>query len=143
MRRFFEIEGRSRERKRVLRTTNAGSTLLECIISLQILGIATLGVANAFATHMQLNSSTEQKSGAVFAASQIIDDYRAQPISTLPTSGTSALVSVIVGTRTYAVQVTFCQDPVRCTSSMRQLITKVYLQGAKKYEVETVFAQLQ
>lgn len=128
---------------RSLKSDQAGTTLLECIISLQILGIATLGVANAFVTHMKLNSSTEQRSGAIFAASQIIDDYRAQPISTLPTSGTSALESVVVGTRTYAVQVAFCQDATRCTGSMRQLITTAYLQGVKKYEVETVFAQLQ
>jgi hypothetical protein len=92
---------------------------------------------------MKLNTSTEQKSGAVFAAQQIVDDYRAQPITTLPTSGTTALQLVVVGTRTYAVQVAFCQDPVRCTSNMRQLVTTVYLQGIKNYEVETVFAQLQ
>lgn len=134
-----EVE-RSAKRRRI---QEAGTSLLECIISLQILGIATLGVANAFVTHMKLNTTTEQKSGAIFAAQQVVDDFRSQPISTLPNTGSSALQSISVGTRTYAVQVAFCQDPARCTSSMRQLITTVYLQGVKNYEVETVFAQLQ
>lgn len=137
------VKSAQNRKKNLKRARSVGSTLLECIISLQILGIATLGVANAFVTHMKLNSSTEQKSGAVFAASQIVDDYRAQPISTLPSSGSAAMQLVLVGARNYAVQVTFCQDPSRCTSSMRQLYTTVYLQGTKVYEVETVFAQLQ
>ena len=65
-------------------TRAKGTSLLECIISLQILGIATLGVANAFVTHMSINSSTEQKSGAVLAAQQVVDAMRAEAISTLP-----------------------------------------------------------
>ena len=135
--------GQEGEGVRHRRLRQEGTSLLECIISLQILGIATLGVANAFVTHMKLNTTTEQTSGAVFAAQQVVDDFRAQPISTLPNTGRTALQSIGVGTRTYAVQVDFCIDPARCTSSMRQLVTTVYLQGVKKYEVETVFAQLQ
>jgi type II secretory pathway pseudopilin PulG len=126
-----------------MKRNQAGTSLIEVVMSLQILALATLGVAQAFSFQMNLNTQTEFKSGAVFAAQQTLDEYRTRTIATLPLSGTSPLQTIAVGSRNYTVDVTYCTIPTRCTGNMRQLIAKVYYKGVKKYETETVFSELQ
>lgn len=123
--------------------TDQGFTLLEVLVSVMIFSVAALGTAQAFSTHLSFNSLSEQRTGAISAAQQVLDKLRTQDPADLPNGGASMTEYVVIPPRTYAVKVTFCGDMTYCTApTVRFLQTVVSLHGRTYYEVDTLFSQL-
>ena len=120
----------------------AAFTLIEVMISLSIISIASLGMAKAFSNQITFNTRNERRSNAVAAAQLVLDRYRTIDPSTLPTSG-SFDETVTVGTRTYDVKTRYCEVTSQCSSaSIRGLSVEVKFRGEKQIKIATVYAQL-
>jgi prepilin-type N-terminal cleavage/methylation domain-containing protein len=120
-----------------------GFGLIEVLISLQIISIAALAISYSFSYNLRRNSQTEIKSGAIFAAQQILDELRASSIKTLPTSGSDPLTALTVGNRNFVIRTTYCATPNVCSQTNRLINVDVSYQGKSVYAVESVFAQMQ
>jgi prepilin-type N-terminal cleavage/methylation domain-containing protein len=122
---------------------SAGFSLVEILVSLSITSIAMLAVGNAIATHIWFNTRSEQRSGAILAAQQVLDPLRLVDPSTLPTSGTSS-TTVTIGALNYTVTTTYCPTGQSyCTSNnIRYMTTKVVLNGTQFLSLDTAFSQL-
>jgi prepilin-type N-terminal cleavage/methylation domain-containing protein len=120
-----------------------GFSLIEVLVSLQILGLAVLGLSHAFAFNITINSQSDAKAGAAMAVSQYLDTIRSSDISTLPMTG-NVISTINIGKRSYLVTATFCTNSTYCNlNSVRQVKVNAKLRGKLQYEAETVFSQLQ
>ncbi len=120
-----------------------GFTLLEVMISLFIFSIVLTGMSRAFIQNIRANTSTQIRTEAIGAAQQVLDNVRLQDISALPTSGSSAPQSVVVGNHTYTVVIKYCLDVTMCAlTSTRHLTVDVDYNSERVFETETVFTQL-
>jgi prepilin-type N-terminal cleavage/methylation domain-containing protein len=120
-----------------------GFTLIESVAATAILGFALLGILASFQTMSRSNTLHEQRSNAVAAATQVVEQLRRQPPASLPTSGSSAIQSVTVGQHTYEVVAHYCRKPTYCTADMRHVIVEVNFAGKTIYTIETVYTRLQ
>jgi prepilin-type N-terminal cleavage/methylation domain-containing protein len=118
-------------------------SLLEALIAIVIFGIASVGMAQAFITHMSFNTASERKTGALAAAQLVLDETRLVDPATLPSTGTASR-TVSAANRTYSVVTTYCPSNLSsyCTSTTRGLRVEVNFNGQLQYKVETVFSQL-
>lgn len=124
-----------------MRRSQDGFSLVEVMFSIAIFAVASLGVAKAFSTHLQINTAAERKSGAILAAQQVLDELRLEDPASFPSSGTETR-SVTVGRRTFSVVVTYCVLAAYCSGTSRSLDISVLHNGAVQFEVQTVYAQL-
>ena len=109
-----------------------------------VFGIVMSTMPVVFMSHMKFNTQMEEKTGAISAAQEILDNYRVQDPSTLPVSGTAAAVIVPVNGINYRVIAHFCSDSTYCTSANnRQIKIEVILNSKTIYEIETVYTRLQ
>ena len=121
----------------------AAFTLLEVLVSLSIFSIVSAAIGVAFVTHLKVNMQQELRSGAFSAAQQVLDELRVQDPSTMPTSGSDAVRTLIVGDRIYSVAVSYCSPATYCTSShIRSIHVGVTHAGKSQYQVDTVYSQL-
>ena len=120
-----------------------GFSLAETIVALAILAIVLLGIVPTFKAMMDANTLSEQRYNAVVAAQQVMEALRQQSPSSLPTSGSSAVQTVSVGTHDYEVVTHYCLESTYCTADMRHLVLDVSFGGKKVYIVETVYTRLQ
>ena len=90
-------------------------------------------------TFVDSNSFSEERSDAVAAAQFILEDWRRQPVSSLPNSGTSGPTVVRIGDRDFEVSTTFCSDSAMCGTEFRQLEVDVRFGGQSVYTVTSVF----
>lgn len=120
----------------------AGFTIIEVLAALSIFGVIAVFLAPIFSSHFRHNTRSELRSGAVAAAQQILDEYRQQMISSLPTGGSEDR-NVTVGGRQFAATVTFCTRAEYCAlSSTRHIKVQVKQNTDQLYEVETVYTEL-
>jgi type II secretory pathway pseudopilin PulG len=119
-----------------------GFSLLESVFSMQLIGIAALGVAQAFSFNIKMNNVTEQKSAASFACQQVLEEIRTSPINDLPMSGADEEIAVQIDKKIFLVELSYCNNPDLCSNSMRHLRASVFYKGNKIHEVETVFSKL-
>ena len=120
-----------------------GFSLVEVICALGLLGIVLLGIIPTVQVLMQSNTISEERSNAVAAAQQVMESLRQQAPSSLPTTGTSAVQTVSVGTRDYEVVAHYCTKSQYCNDDMRQIVLEVGYAGRNVYVVETVYTRLQ
>jgi len=126
-----------------MRQSGAGFGLFEVLVSLAIFGFAALALARGFALHLSFNALNDERSGAMQAVAQVIDDLRSLDPRTLPASGTDPLRRIRVGARTYDVAVSYCSRAAYCTSNnIRTIRCEAKIDNETRYAVETVFAQL-
>jgi prepilin-type N-terminal cleavage/methylation domain-containing protein len=122
--------------------TQRGVSLMECLVSMALFLIVTVGIAGGSASFMKQNTTNEQKGGAIAATQQAFDNIRFQDPSTLPMSGTVSS-TVAVGGRNYDVRLSYCETSSYCSSlSLRHVTARTYFKNVKLYQVETVYAQL-
>lgn len=121
---------------------SAGFTLLECLVAMALLGIALAGLLPSFQSFMDANSFSEERSNAVAAAQSVMEALRQVDPSTLPNSGTSAVLAVAVGNHEYEVVTTYCGDVSFCSSAARHILLEVSFAGKTIYTVESVFTRL-
>ena len=122
------------------RGTRCGFTLVEAVVAVAVVGILIAGVGGAFASYLRVNTESEIRTGAVAAAQTVVDRLRGD--GAWPPSG-SALAVTSHG-REYEVELrheTYCRDD-GCFADARILEVEVRHGGRTRYEVSTVFTQL-
>ena len=120
-----------------------GFSLVEAVCALGLLAIVLLGIVPTIQVLMQANTISEQRSNAVAAAQQVMESLRQQSPSSLPSSGSSSVQIVSVGTRDYEVVAHYCTRSEYCNDDMRQIKLEVGYAGQNVYIVETVYTRLQ
>lgn len=123
-------------------TTERGFTLLEVLVALMLFSIVMAGMAPAFLSQIQHNHQSEIQTEAMVAAEQVIDAYRFQDPTSLPSSGSPGDQNIAVNGRTYKVTPTFCLTSSFCSTTMRHISVVVKLNNVQKFQTETVFTQL-
>lgn len=120
-----------------------GFGLMEVLAALSVVCIAGLALANAMLVNAANTRMSEERSGAVLAVQQVLDDLRSSDPQAMRTSGSDALQNVTIGPRTYAVQTTYCSPSTYCiTQNIRFVHCQATLHGQIRYAVDTVFTQL-
>lgn len=119
-----------------------GFTLVEAVFALAILAITLAAVLPAFVDFLDANSLSEERSNAVAAAQQVMEELRQFDPGSLPTSGSSAVQTVTVGNHEYELTAHYCRESIYCTSAARHIVLEVNFGGNTVYTVETVYTQL-
>jgi len=120
-----------------------GFSLVESLCALAILGIALIGVVPTSFVLVNVDTLSEQRSNAVAAAQQVLEELRQASPSSLPSSGSSAIQRVSVGQHDYEVTAHYCTNPSFCSADMRHIVLEVSFGGRNVYIVETVYTRLQ
>ena len=129
----------SRSRSR----SDRGFSMIEVMASIAIFGVVATGMTSAFVKMQQANLANEIKAGAMGAAQKVLDELRVSDPATLPSSGTSAAQTITIQGRAFSVTTTYCPVATYCTSTMRQLRITANYKSVKRYEVDSIFCQLQ
>jgi len=120
-----------------------GSTLIESLIALLILGIVAAGMLPAFMMQLDANGRSELRSGAILAAQQSMEALRIlDPETEIPSTGQSAIRLVTVGDRQFEVVTYYCEREEFCNEDSRYVRVEVSLGGRVLYDVKTVYTQL-
>jgi hypothetical protein len=91
---------------------------------------------------LDANSLSEERSNAVAAAQQVMEELRQFDPGSLPSSGSSAVQTIAVGNHEYEVTAYYCREAAYCTSAARHIVLEVNFGGQTVYTVETVYTQL-
>ena len=129
--------------KVINRLNSSGFSLIEVMASIAIFGVVAAGMTGTFVKTQQANLSNEIKSGAMGAAQKVLDELRVSDPATLPSSGTSAAQIVTIQNRSYSVTTSYCPDSAYCSSTMRMLRVTANYKDVKRYEVDSIYCQLQ
>jgi type II secretory pathway pseudopilin PulG len=120
-----------------------GFSLLEALFAVTLLGIVAMAISRAFVAQARANTQSEIRSEAVQAAQQVLDRLRTVDPASLPASGSQTPENIVVGNRTYSVVVAYCLESAFCSAATtRHIRATVNYRSVKRYEVDTVFAQL-
>ena len=111
-------------------------------MALAIMGIAAGVMLSAFATHMDSNTRSEQRSGAIIAAEIKLEALRLEDVTAMPSSGISSPETVSVAGRNYQVWTRYCVTVSYCDDESRHLTVEVYFDGQRMYDVETVYTKV-
>jgi prepilin-type N-terminal cleavage/methylation domain-containing protein len=120
----------------------AGFTLLESLVAVAILGIVLSAILPTFLTYLDANTMSEERTGALAAAQETMEQLRQLDPATLPNSGSSPLQVVSVGQRDFEVMTHFCTANQFCGDDRRHLLVEVSYGGRTVYSVESVFTTL-
>jgi prepilin-type N-terminal cleavage/methylation domain-containing protein len=124
----------------------SGYTMIELTVAMTLLGTLALSLTTLSIHSMQTNKDNEIRSGAIQAASVVLDEMRGQIISSLPSSpGSQQNQSIFIsGVRdSFNVTLTFCSNPSFCpTTDTRHIKVAVSYAGRNRFNTETVMTQL-
>lgn len=123
-------------------TGESAFTLIEILFALVLFGIATAAIYPAFHGHIRFNNFSEMRSASYSAAQILLDDLRLEEPSVLPSSGSDPAVDIQVGTKTFSVVASYCEDTTYCDTETRYITARVSYQGEQIYEVSTVYTEL-
>lgn len=126
----------------IARREESGFTLLESLVAMSIMGMLFAGILPAFLLCSQITGRNENRSEAISAARLTIENLREQDIPTLPTSGSTGPVSMIVGGHTYSVLTRYCVDTSLCPAETRHVTVEVSFAGTSVYTLESIFTVL-
>ena len=108
-----------------------GFTLVETLVALVILGIALTGILPAFTSHTRVNARSQQRSGAIVAAQQVLESLRLDDPAAMPEAGSTAPQLVLVGDVPYEVITHYCENESLCDDASRHLTVEVQLDGKR------------
>ncbi len=121
------------------RIDNTGFTLLEIMVALGMLSVLLSLTTTFFMFNLQNNMKTQIRQEAIQAAQTILDDLRFQDTTTL---GSLTHQDVVIGDRTYSVDVSYCSMNEFCISDdIRHVAIEVKYKTEKVYATDTVFAK--
>jgi prepilin-type N-terminal cleavage/methylation domain-containing protein len=124
-------------------SASRGSTLVESLVALAILGIVAAGVLPAFTSQLDANRRNEVRSEAILAAQQSMEALRIlDPQSEIPSGGSSAPRLVRVDDREFEVVTHYCEREDLCDTNARHIRIEVWFDERVVYDVETVYTQL-
>lgn len=119
-----------------------GFTMIEVLISLGIFSIITAGVTSVFINHLKYNTVAGQRTGAIDAAQQQLDNLRKDDPVAMPTTGSSTS-TITIGGRAFSVVTRYCTNTTFCASlNQRHIKVEVSYRGTLLYTVETVYTKL-
>ena len=117
----------------------AGFTLLEILVAFGILAVLISLSTSFFMFNLRNNMDTEIRYEAMQAAQTVIDELRFQDVSTLTGVKNE---DVVINSRTYAVQVHYCELNDFCISTdIRHVAADVTYKNKVIYETDTVFSK--
>ena len=119
-----------------------GFTLLESLVAVAILGVVMAAIAPTFFTYLDANTMSEERTGALAAAQETMEQLRHLDPTSMPDTGSSPLQIVSVGKRDFEVQTHFCTANQFCGEDSRHLLIEVSYGGRTVYSVESVFTAL-
>jgi prepilin-type N-terminal cleavage/methylation domain-containing protein len=119
-----------------------GFTLVEAAFALAILGIVIAALLPAMVDFLDANTLSEERSNAVAAAQQVMEELRHFDPGSLPSSGSSAVQTISIGSHEYEVTAHYCQESGYCGTSSRHIVLEVDYGGETVYTVETVYTRL-
>jgi len=121
-----------------------GFTIIEVMVALGMFGVVSAMMATSMVQMQRTNYENEIRSNAYAAAQLVLDDYRSQNISLLPSTGNAPVQNIVISGRTFQVTPTFCLTPSDCTSTnVRGIRASVSYRNQVRYFVDTVYARLQ
>jgi type II secretory pathway pseudopilin PulG len=124
--------------------SSRGFSLVEALVALFLLGMTAVAVMPAFLTQADANTRNEQRSDAVGLAQQRLEALRFTDVDLMPTGGTDASTTTI-GSRAYELRTIYCTQAQYCppaSPGSRHLLVEVWLDGAKVYDVATIYTEL-
>lgn len=118
---------------------------MEALVALAVLSILLGSLIPTFYYYSHTNTQNEIRMEAVSVAQQLLDEYRQDAPSSMPSSGSTT--SSIVrnnGTvaRTFSVQTIYCSNTSYCDSNTRHITIEVDYNGQRIYRTETVYTQV-
>jgi prepilin-type N-terminal cleavage/methylation domain-containing protein len=119
-----------------------GFTLLEVLVAMGLLGMLLAGVVPVFFSLMAVNTRNEERSGAVAAAQQVLEELRQQDPGTLPDSGSTGPHVVPVDRRAFEVTNWYCLASEYCDDNSRHVLIEVRYGGRTFFSAESVLTQL-
>lgn len=119
-----------------------GFTLVESLLAVALMGLALAGLMPSFMTYTDTNTLSEQRSAAVLAGQQVLEQLRRQDPRTLPSSGSSSPANVVIGARTFQTVNRYCVVPTLCGTESRHVLVEVSHDGQQVYSLETVYTRL-
>lgn len=144
---------------KTLRKNEQGFTLSEAVIGSLIVFSALAGTVPLMIGYQLKTIESEIKSGAIAAASQIMDQLRQCEVSTLPSSGTTTIPASntattspcgttipplqYMGDKSYSAQISYCQNSSNCDTNTRQIQVQIFYGNKTQFQAETVYTSLQ
>jgi prepilin-type N-terminal cleavage/methylation domain-containing protein len=118
-----------------------GFSLIESLVALAILSILLGSLIPMFYYYSHTNTHSEIRMEAVSVAQQLLDEYRQDNPSSMPSSG-STTSSVVMNNRTFSVQTIYCSNASYCGPNTRHITIEVDYNGQRIYRTETVYTQV-
>jgi prepilin-type N-terminal cleavage/methylation domain-containing protein len=125
-----------------MKNARSGFTLIEALVAITILGIALAMIIPAFLANLQLNSKSEDRTYAVAAAQQVLENLRLADPKSLPTTGSDPAINVIVAGHIYTVTPSYCTITTFCTATSKHIRVDVSFNSKIVYTTETVFTKI-
>lgn len=124
-------------------TKPQGFTLIEVLVSMLIFSVVVASLPSVFVAHLRYNQRAEIKTAALLAAQRVLDDYRVQDPSTLPTSGSQDFLNITINGYNFDATAYFCLESAYCLASTnRHIRVEISYDTNTVYGVETVFTRL-
>lgn len=118
-----------------------GSSLVEVLIAVLILAGALVSMFSAMTSFTAMNTRTQLRSNAAFAARSQMERLRYTDPETYPSSGTQTTTAV-VGANTFTVVTEYCVTSSYCNDNTRHVVVTIQESGKDVFETETVFTSL-
>ncbi len=116
-----------------------GFTLLEILVALGMLSILISLSTALFMVNLRNNMNTQIRYEAIQAAQRVLDELRFEDPSTL---GDLTHQDVVIGDRTYGVDIEYCAiDDICFSTDMRHIAVDVSYRNSVVYETDTVFSK--
>jgi prepilin-type N-terminal cleavage/methylation domain-containing protein len=119
-----------------------GFSLLESLVAIAILGILLAAIMPTFFTYLDANTRSEERTGALAAAQETIEQLRQVDPTMMPSTGSSPMQVISVGERDFEVVTHFCTANQFCSADSRHLLIEVGYGGRTVYSVESIFTAL-
>ena len=121
-----------------------GTTLVEALFAIAILGFAVSGIMGGLMTLVDASGNSEDRSMAIPASQQVLEALRLQdPDVDMPDSGSDPPQTINVGSQQFQAIVHYCLNATYCTATSKHVTVDLYVDGMKVYDVETVFTKLE
>ena len=104
--------------ERELQNVN-GFTLMEVIFALSLFALTMSALFPAFLDHVRFNTFSEVRSGSYQAAQVVLDKLRIEDPASMPSSGSDSEQNVSIGSRLYAVTVSYCEEVAFCAAEIK------------------------
>ena len=130
-----------RRRPRRRRPGDAGTTLVEALAALTLLGMTVVFILDGMSNLTRLNTRAELRSQATVAARAELERLRLIDPATMQNSGDEER-DITIDRVTFRVVTNYCSDSDSCDDVTRHLHVEVFRGSDRIFDVETVYTRL-